>query len=137
MSQAICHIHAGKITNPSTIRKQFDGLKDGTYLVKVAPRKVRSLQQNAYYWEVVCDMVMEGLRDAGYDEVQTPDDAHEVMKAKFLKRYIVNHQTGEMIEKDGSTASLTTIEFSEYIDRVLQWAAEYLGIVIPLPNENL
>lgn len=136
MSQAICKISAGVITNPPEIRKLFTGLEDGAYLVKVQPSKVRSLSQNAYYWGVVCDMVKDGLKDVGYRSVKTAEDAHEVMKALFLKKDLVNEETGELLVYSASTTGLTTFEFSEYIDQVLQWAAEYLGIAIPLPNEQ-
>jgi RNA-binding protein YhbY len=135
MSECIIYIEAGRITNQVDIRKKFAELKDGIYQVKVSTRKKRSLSQNAYYWGVVCDMVKQGLYEAGYRSVRTSDDAHEVMKILFLKKRIVNEDTGEVIEIIGSTASLTTEEFIIYIEEIIQWAAEYLGIQIPLPNE--
>lgn len=137
MSITICNIENGIIANPAAIRKAFTGLQDGTYQVKISPRKVRSLQQNAYYWGVVCEMVKDGLQDVGYRSIQTEEDAHEFLKALFLKKQVVNEETGEAIEIHGSTATMLTQEFNFYIDQVLQWAAEYLGIVIPLPNEIL
>ena len=135
MSERVVHIANGKIANPAVIRKQFDELRDGIYLVKVSPRKVRSLSQNAYYWAVVCGMVKDGLRDAGYDAVMTDEDAHEVMKHLFLKKEIVNKNTDERIPSVRSTTELTTFEFSEYIEQIISWAAQYLNIVIPYPNE--
>ncbi|MBO9151906.1 hypothetical protein ACFOTA_06785 [Chitinophaga sp. GCM10012297] len=136
MSESVCHIENGQIKNPTDIRKQFSGLKDGTYLVKVSARKVRSLHQNAYYWGVVCDMVKDGLIEAGFAEVSSPDDAHEVLKGLFLKREIVSLETGEVLTGSKSTTELTTLEFNTYIEKIQHWAAEYLGISIPSPNEN-
>lgn len=136
MSERVCHIENGEIKNPMDIRKQFSELKDGTYLVKISTRKVRSLPQNAYYWGVVCDMVKEGLRDAGFQDISTTDDAHEVMKGLFLKREIISLETGEVLTGSKSTTTLTTLEFNTYIEKIQQWAAEYLGISIPSPNEN-
>jgi hypothetical protein len=118
--QSVCHIVNGKVANPSDLRAIFDALQDGVYQIKVSPRRVRSLPQNKYYWGVVVDLVHQGLVDAGFNEVKTPEDAHEVMKNQFL------HQ--------GSTVDLTTTQFNEYLDQVAQWAAEYLGISIPLPD---
>ncbi|SFW16594.1 hypothetical protein [Chitinophaga sancti] len=135
MSERVVHIENGKIANPAAIRKQFNELRDGMYLVKVSPRKVRSLSQNAYYWAVVCGMVRDGLRDAGYDDVLTDEDAHEVMKHLFLKKDIVNKKTDESIPSTRSTTELTTFEFSNYIEQIITWAAQYLNIVIPYPNE--
>lgn len=137
MSERVLYIEDGKIQNREEIRDQFQELKDGTYLIKISTRKRRGLNQNAYYWGVVCEMVRDGLKDAGYRSILTTDDAHEALKMLFLKKQIVNEETGECIESIGSTANLTTIEFSEYIERIIQWAAEYLSIVIPYPNEMI
>ncbi|WP_343302884.1 hypothetical protein AAHN97_15160 [Chitinophaga niabensis] len=135
MSQRICHIENGRIKNREEIRKQFAELKDGIYLVKVSTRKVRSLSQNAYYWGVVCDMVRDGLIDAGFESIESGEDAHEVMKGLFLKRDVINYNTGEILTGAVSTTELTTTEFNQYIEKIQQWAAEYLGISIPSPNE--
>lgn len=137
MTERICHIESGKISNPQEIRKLFSELQDGIYLVRVATRKARSLDQNEYYWGVVCDMVRDALNDAGYREVKTPEDAHEIMKKLFLKTKKYNRKNGRTKETTGSTATLTTVEFNNYIDEIIQWAAEYLSIQIPLPNEIL
>lgn len=137
MTERICHIESGKIANPQEIRKLFADLQDGIYLVKVATRKARSLDQNEYYWGVVCDMVRDSLNDAGYREVKTPEDAHEIMKMLFLKVKKYNRKNGRTKETTGSTAKLTTVEFNIYIEEIIQWAAEYLNIQIPLPNEIL
>ncbi len=59
-----------KNIQPEMIRKRFTELKDGVYQVIIKTRGRRSLLQNAYYWGVVCDMVDDGLRDAGYDGVK-------------------------------------------------------------------
>jgi hypothetical protein len=135
MSERVLFIEEGRIRNPADIRKQFTELRDGIYLVKISTRKRRGLKQNAYYWGVVCEMVRDGLKDAGYRCINTTDDAHEVTKSLFLKHRLVNEETGEVIETIGSTATLTTIEFNQYIEEIIQWAAEYLSIQIPLPNE--
>jgi len=138
MSECICYISEGKITNPEMVRKRFGELKDGVYQVTIKIRRQRSIAQNAYYWGVVCDMVKDGLKDAGFEGIFTAEDAHEVMKSMFLKRSVYNQDTGEVLAKFGrSTANLSTIEFIEYIERIIQWAAEYLGINVPYPNEEL
>ncbi|MBS1915702.1 MAG: hypothetical protein JST87_05455 [Bacteroidetes bacterium] len=95
------------------------------------------MQQNKYYWGCLLPMVQEGLNHAGYNEVKTPEDAHEVLKHLFLKKKIVNQNTDETIEIAGSTQKLTTVQFNEFVDEVIRWAAAYLSIAIPLPNESL
>src|ERR1051326_6820033 len=107
MQERICHIESGKIINRDAIGKLFKELADGTYLVRIVTRKRRSLPQNAYYWGVVVDMVKDGLIDAGYRGI-FPDDAHELMKSKFLKKQVVSEETGEVLEFYRSTTELTT-----------------------------
>lgn len=98
-------------------------------------RKRRSLMQNAYYWGVVVPLVREGLRDAGWQF--TIEETHELMKAKHLKIEKVNEDTGEIIRSIGSTTDLTTTGMMDYIAAIQQWAAEFIGVTIPDPNEQL
>lgn len=134
MVEFICHIEQGVITNPKVVKKSFQELEDGSYWVKVIQKKGRSLNQNAYYWSCVLEIVLAGLRGIGYREVRTKEDAHEICKEYFLKKKIVNEDTGEVLEIPGSTTKLTTAEFGEYIERIAQWAGEYLGCVIDPPS---
>lgn len=136
MSEFVLHINDGTITNTGAVRKFFNELRDGKYLVKITSIKRRSLSQNNFYWAVVCELVKDALREAGYQEVKTKDDAHEIMKTLFLKKKIVNVNTDEVIEIPGSTAELTTVKFMEYIEEISKWAAEYLGLVIPEPSSQ-
>lgn len=136
MSESIIHIVNGEITNKITLRQAFNRLKDGRYIVKIDNFNKRSLNQNAYYHGVVVPLVKDGLNEMGYKEIRTNEDAHEVLKSMFLKKQIPNEH-GEFIELNGSTAKLTTVEFMEFKEDIQQWAAEYLGINIPDPNEQL
>lgn len=134
----VLHIEQGKITNRKKVKQVFEDLEDGTYMVKIDAFKKRSLQQNKYYWYCVVPIVKDGLFAAGYDDVKSNIDAHEVLKMLFLKKKIVNHNTGELIiEIAGSTSKLGTIQFNAFIDEVIKWGAEYLGVQIPLPNKPL
>lgn len=81
-------------------------------------------------------MVKDGLREIGYNEVRTNDDAHEVLKHLFLKKNYANESTGEVITVPGSTANLKTYEFNQFLEDIWQWAATYLNIQIPQPNEQ-
>ena len=108
----------------------------GRYYVSIKKKTKRSTSQNRYWWGGVLPLVKQGLNDIGYHEVKTNEEAHEVIKALFLKKYIDNG-TETALEMSGSTTDLTTIEFNELIANVQQWAAEFLGIVIPDPNQQL
>lgn len=137
MAEFILYKSDGAITNKRVVANAFNDLEDGRYRVTVNSYKKRSLLQNNYYWSCMVPMVKDGLRDAGYNEVKTNEDAHEVLKQLFLKRKLLNEINGDEIVIPGSTAKLTTVEFNLFIDDVIQWAATYLSITIPLPNEPI
>lgn len=137
MPEFILHISDGIILNKVAVRKAFNALHAGKYLVSIKSIKKRSLQQNAYYWGCMVPLVRDGLYNAGYDEVKTNNDAHEVIKALFLKRKIKSKINEDEIEVTGSTAKLTTVLFNEFIEDVIKWAACYLSIQIPYPNEPI
>jgi hypothetical protein len=86
------------------------------------PRTKRSDVQNSYYWGVVIELLSKEL---GYDK----DEMHEILKYKFLQ----SNAMGMPYIK--STTKLSTGEFEEYLSKIKQWAAEFLHIVIPDPNE--
>jgi RNA-binding protein YhbY len=130
-------IYGRRLMNLPQLQALFSELKDGEYLLTIKNIRKRTLQQNAYYWGVVVPLVKKALRDAGFDEVDDNEAAHEVMKVLFLKREIVNKQTGEMISLPVSSTKLTVPEFNEYLEKVCKWAAEYLDTVIPSPNSAL
>lgn len=97
MPEFFIHIKDEKISNPQVIRKAFKELQDGRYLVKIDKANKRSLPQNAYYHGVIVPLVKNGLKDIGYNEVRTNEDAHECLKYLFLKKQIPNENTGEVI----------------------------------------
>ena len=82
-------------------------------------RHTRSLNQNKYYWGVVIEILSPYF---GYDR----EEMHEALKFKFLKK----HEDTNLVTV-GSTAKLSTTEFTEYIDSVTRWAATEYQIVIP------
>jgi len=138
MSEYFIHINQeGKILNRKVLRSAFSDLKAGRYSIKIDRANKRSLNQNNFYWGVVVPLVKEGLKDIGYNEIRTNEQAHETLKFLFLKKQIPNENTGEIIEILGSTAKLTTIEFNLFIEQVAQWCSEFLGFVLPMPNEQL
>lgn len=137
MPEFFFYIKDNKIANPRIFKGVIGDLPDGGYRCRIEKGKKRSNQQNAWYWGIVVHLVKEGLQHIGYREVKSNDDAHEILKALFLKRNIVNEENGEVITIPGSTQKLTTIEFMTYTDEITKWAAEYLGVTIPAPNEQL
>ena len=96
-------------------------------------KKHRSDPQNRYYWGVVVEMIRAGMKEMG--DIVTADQVHEFLKWRFLRVSKIDEGTGEVLyEYAGSTAKLKTVEFGEYIEKCCQFAAEMLGVSIPLPQ---
>ena len=126
-------IENGKIKEQTKFNKWIAEHKEGRYLLKTENKNKRSGSQNAYYWAVVIPIILEHLREAGYDEIRTPNDVHEILKYKFLRKQIPNDQ-GEYVEMLGSTAQLSKKEFGEYVDAICKWVGESFSINIPGPG---
>ena len=99
-------------------------------VVRFRPR--RSDRQNRYYHPCFVAPFGDLLREAGNDF--TNEDAHELLKHKFLRAEWLNEKTGELETFTRSTAKLDTREFNEYLDRCAAWLTE-LGIEIPDPAD--
>jgi hypothetical protein len=112
---------------PDTFRKYLYSLndKDVECIVRL-PRKDRSIDENAYYWKIVVGLISE---HTGY----TPDEVHEFLKLKFLSKIIVMAGQDERIPR--SSTELSTLEWEKWMTEVREWAAQELGLVIPLPRE--
>ena len=91
-------------------------------------KKVRSHDQNAYYWGVVLKLICDFTGDM-------PEDMHNALGIKFLKKI-----TKSGLETRRSTADLETMEFEEYLSQIRAWSSipadqGGLAVFIPLPNE--
>lgn len=85
-------------------------------------KKQRTHKENRYYWGVVVYLLSE---TTGYND----EEMHEALKMMFLK------DTSRKIPTLRSTASLTTVEFENYMEKIRMWSAQELNCYIPLPNE--
>lgn len=121
--------------SPGWVKEQLAGLEDCDLIITMEKDYgKRTSQQNRYWWGSLVPAVLEGLRDVGYNEIKTPEQAHEFLKHKFLMQKIVNEKTGEIIEVPRSTTELSKKEESELFEEIWQWAAEFLGINIESPG---
>jgi len=135
-----CHVEVAESGEPRLLplhrarwRAVLTRLKDRTVLVRIIRTKKRSNPQNAYLWGVVYVDVMEGLRalaeEAGEAPVfATDEDLHDAMKWKFLRHQDVL-PGGEIVERPGRSSRLTMEQFSEFVSRIIAWAAGY-GITV-------
>ena len=96
-----------KIENGKIEWHDADGLArylydvEGEVHVDIRPSNMRNTAQNNYYWAI--------LREFGQQVGYHPEEMHEVCKSHFKVKTTKEFEVGE---------------FSEYIDRVIDWAAE-------------
>ena len=88
----------------------------------------RSVSANAYYWGVVVDSIAGHIGESS-------EETHALLKEKFLPRRQVELLDGKTLEMPPSTRLLTVEQFTEYIEQVRRWAAEWLHLSIPDANE--
>lgn len=150
MKQDITMEYTGRVTEtgeielPKRMRKEMVSAFRGHRIeVKVRRlRKRRSTNQNRYYWGVLIPAVLAAFVEAGND-LQSGNQAHhelvhEFLKNKFLDNGIEVHDAdGTLHKTPPSTTRLTTTEQEDYHESIRRFAAEYLGTVIPLPNEQM
>jgi hypothetical protein len=101
-------------------------------------KKSRTNPQNSFYWGVVLQLVQQGLKDAT-GEFRSVENIHYNILLKMFapENEIVNIETGECITEKITSSEMTTTQFAEYIMEIQKWSAEFLGISIPNPNEEI
>lgn len=100
-------------------------------------KKSRSLEQNRYYFGAVLPLVQDGLYEATGEMKNTEEIHYGILLKMFApEKEIVNINTGECITEKLSSSQMSTTQFMEYILEIQKWAAEFLGIDIPNPNEK-
>lgn len=132
--------HYGTFTNgrlkAASLSQAVRQFPEGTPLEFTVRKAVdrRSSSQNRYYFGCVVPAIKAGLKEGGMD--LTTEQTHEVLKFRFLKRDVPMGGDGEFVTMVESTSALDVMEFVEYTDCCIQFAAEYLGVVIPPPGEQ-
>ncbi len=101
-------------------------------LTIAAYRKRRSDAQNRYYWPCYVAPFADFLRAQG--ETITDEQAHEIMKHKFLRVSRYEPGNDEWLTWTRSTTELSTVEFNTYLDLIATWLAEMFGIVVSDPT---
>jgi hypothetical protein len=103
------------------LRKFKEGEPVTAYYTSKRPK--RTELQNRYYWGVYLPLISE---ETGNDI----DDLHTLFKGKFLSKEVVQ-VLGESVRRVRSTASLSSIQFGDYIRRI----EELTGVLAP-PTED-
>ena len=119
------------------VAESFRG-KDVEIVVR-RKRKKRSNEQNNYYWGICIPYILAAFVELGND-LQEGNPEHAQLVHGFWKALStatpVTDANGEEIQLEPSTARLSKMEFMEYLDKVIHFAAERLHIVIPEPGSR-
>ena len=109
------------------LQSELNTLANGNYNLTVKKEvKHRSLNQNKWFW--LCMTCIE--KETGTDR----NDAHDFMCTKFLRRKAVINGT----EKDViyGTSKLNTDQFGEFMEKVIAYTGQELGITLPNPEDK-
>jgi hypothetical protein len=118
-----------KILNRKRFDSEIKAFPDCDVQITIKKKGKRSTQQNRYYWGVIVDEIRhELLRRGNRFDAET---IHEFLKQKFNSVKVVVETTGELIEMGKSTTEMNKDEFTEYIERIREWAAQSLELNIP------
>jgi hypothetical protein len=97
------------------------------YEIKVSKiEKKRSLDQNRLYWLYLTCISQE----TGNDK----NDLHEFFKRKYCFWNEIN-MFNESLITIKSTTTLTTKQFTEYLEKIVIFASQELGITLPNPDD--
>jgi len=117
-SQKMLNEYHKKVGDDKKVKLPLTGLTDN---------KVRSIEQNNYYWGVVLTILAD---HCGYIGPGEKEDLHNKLRSKFLI-YIDKH--GDQVVE--STTKLDTVLFEKYLEAVRTWSMDFHNCYIPKPNE--
>ena len=112
-----------RILNRESFDKFLNEFEEGTILELVVKEiENRTQLQNSYYWgQVIGSPSIEGsLLSSETFQGYTKQELHEALKEKFEVK---------------STAGMEQEEFTEYINKIIRWAAEFAGMYIKEPDD--
>lgn len=114
----------------------FRATSNGCYMLNITKqRRGRTLNQNDWLWGAVYPILLDGLLDAGW-EFTSVEQVHEFFKKLMAHEQVVNFDTGEIVEIPKSTATMDTQQFATYIEKLREYAQEFLNVTIPEPDKN-
>ena len=87
----------------------------------------RTLSQNRYLWGVVYATLSEW---SGHE----PEELHRYLTGQFLPMEEKRLPSGVVMAQSSGTSGLTVEQFSQYVDRVVRWAADQ-GVYVPSAEE--
>lgn len=128
---------------PVLVSEELNKLEGHTVEVLIKPSKTRTSKQNNYYWGTVIYMIRERWEQLGYQAQDfnvasgnlTRELVHLVLSETYAQFDVYDPINQEVIGTTKlSTKEMSTYQFSQYVERLRQYAAENLDIDIPDPS---
>jgi hypothetical protein len=126
---------------PGHVRRELDDLVRSLAGKRVVVKlwlyqKQRSSNQNRYMFGVVVKMITDAFREAGNNV--DAEDVFAFLKMEVWKiTQVFVTPDGEVLKGLGSSRHWTTQEMEARLEQARAWAAQTLGIGIPLPHEEI
>lgn len=135
----ISAVKDGKLIQNIAALQKAAACFEGNEVVVTIERKKRKRTnpQNSYLHGAVLPIIRNRLLELGIEEANSKEWVFDFVKANCLITEVVNTETGEILKSIGSSSSLATYEFNEFIERIKQYCSEKLSIYIPDPSEPL
>ena len=105
--------------NREIAAQMIDAAPDG-YVVEVKPAK-RSLEQNRLYWAILTDISEQVVNGRTFE----PSIWHVYFKQLFLPDHVQELPDGSLHISPPSSSRMTLEQFSEYVEKVMQWALQH------------
>ena len=96
-------------------------------------RKSKSAEQLGYLWAGVLPAICKHLQDTGLDKGvnYTPQDIYDWMIDEYSEKHIVSIMGKDKVSNI-SASKMNTKQMSEFIEKIIQFAAEELNFAVPL-----
>jgi len=105
------------------LKRQIDSAPDHFICEIRAPK--RSVDSNRFYWALLRDISDQQVHGKCFDV----GIWHIYFKQLFLNDEVIELPDGSISVTQPSSSKLTQKQFTEYVDRVMLWAAEH-GVVM-------
>lgn len=123
-----------QIKGEALLLRALRGQNNGIYRHEIYAETKRTNQQNKYF-HVLFTLLQKGYYDAGWEEITTMQKAKDRVKKDFLTYEAPNTKSGEVYQVQKDTSELSKDEGIEFIDRLIRFAGEELGMYIPTSEE--
>lgn len=121
--------------NPSIARSVFAKLRGKSVEITVEKlTRKRSLDQNAYYWQIPIEICFGIYKAEGND--MDKEAVHEDLMRRFAPREPIVMKGEVNGYKLTRTSRMTTVEMNEYFEKIAEWLAIDYGVIMPPPDPN-